>query len=238
MQAPTAFELLAVWERCSGRTPAERGVELLALASPDEPAELTVGRRDELLLDLRERTFGSRLAAGGRCAACGESVEFSLDADELHVAESEPPAELSLAVDRYELRFRLATGGDLAAVSRAPSAEIARGRLLERCVVEARHDGAEVPVATLPPAVTVALAERMAAADPQADVALALTCPACGHSWTAAFDPASFLWSELDTWARQTLHDVHTLATAYGWSESEVLALGARRRVYLELVGA
>jgi len=242
VRAPTAYELLAVWERCAARTPAERAVELLALASPDAPgdelAALTVGKRDELLLDLRERAFGSRLAAGGRCAACGEPVEFTLEADELYVAEPERPTELSLSVDGYELRFRLATGADLAAVSRALDAEVARSRLLARCVLEARRDGAEVPVATLPRAVVEALAGRMAAADPQADVELGLSCPACGHAWKASFDPASFLWSELDAWTRQTLHDVHTLATAYGWTESEVLALGARRHVYLELAGA
>jgi hypothetical protein len=77
----------------------------------------------------------------------------------------------------------------------------------------------------------------MAAADPRADVELALACPACAHEWTAAFDAAAFLWSELDAWTRRTLHDVHTLATAYGWTEAEVLALGRRRHVYLELVG-
>lgn len=241
MRAPTAFELLAVWERCAARTPAERAVELLALARPDAPggelAALTVGERDGLLLGLRERAFGARLAAGGRCGECGEAVEFSLDASSLRVDGAAPLAELSLSVDAYELRFRLPTGADLAAVSRAPNAEVARSRLLDRCVLEARREGAEVAVGTLPRAVTEALAERMAAADPRADVELALACPACGHEWAAAFDPAAFLWSELDAWTRRTLHDVHTLASAYGWTESEVLALGPRRHVYLELVG-
>ena len=33
--------------------------------------------------------------------------------------------------------------------------------------------------------------------------------------------------------------EVHTLATAYGWSEAETLALGdARRAMYLEMVSA
>ena len=36
-----------------------------------------------------------------------------------------------------------------------------------------------------------------------------------------------------------TLAEVHALAAAYGWTEAEVLALSAaRRRAYLELVGA
>ena len=47
----------------------------------------------------------------------------------------------------------------------------------------------------------------------------------------------AFLWAEIHAWAQQLLRDVHTLAIAYGWSETEVLALpAARRRAYLDLV--
>ena len=78
----------------------------------------------------------------------------------------------------------------------------------------------------------------MAAADPQADVELALSCPACGHAWPAAFDIASFLWTEVDAWARVLLHEIHALASAYGWREADILALSPRRRrAYLELIG-
>ena len=78
----------------------------------------------------------------------------------------------------------------------------------------------------------------MADADPQADVRLAVTCPSCGTGWEVPFDAGSFLWSEVEAWARRTLLEVHQLAAAYGWSEAEVLALGPRRRqAYLELVG-
>jgi len=83
-----------------------------------------------------------------------------------------------------------------------------------------------------------AVADRMAAADPQGDVELALTCPACGHAWPAAFDIASFFWTEVDAWARVLLHEIHALASAYGWREVDILALTPwRRRAYLELIG-
>ena len=45
------------------------------------------------------------------------------------------------------------------------------------------------------------------------------------------------LWSELEACARRLLHDVDVLARAYGWTETEVLALGAAPGAYLELVG-
>ena len=50
-------------------------------------------------------------------------------------------------------------------------------------------------------------------------------------------DPA--LWAELEAVARRLAMEVHTLASAYGWSESEILSLSdARRRLYLEMVSA
>jgi hypothetical protein len=78
----------------------------------------------------------------------------------------------------------------------------------------------------------------VAQADPDADLQLDAPCPACGHHTSAVVDAASFLWAELDAWARGTLVEVHLLASTYGWTEPEVLSLSPRRRRhYLELAG-
>jgi hypothetical protein len=241
VRAPTPSELLAVWERCATRTPAEHALELLALASPDAPVagleSLTAGERDGRLLDVRERAFGSVLFGAASCGLCHELVEFSVRTENVRVEpRSRAEETLTLSCDGYDLRFRLPTGADVKAISRERDPASARRRLIDRCVLSARSDGAEVTAEALPEPVTEALAARMAEADPQADVELVLSCPACGHAWNASFDVASFLWSELDAWTRRTLHDVHVLASAYGWSEPEILALGPRRQLYLELV--
>ena len=79
----------------------------------------------------------------------------------------------------------------------------------------------------------------MAETDPQADVQLALACPACGHTWQATFDIVSFFWSEINAWAYHTLREVHGLALAYGWTETDILALSPQRRqLYLEMATA
>ncbi|HXI74354.1 MAG TPA: hypothetical protein VNG94_02120, partial [Pyrinomonadaceae bacterium] len=86
-------------------------------------------------------------------------------------------------------------------------------------------------------AVTDAVAKRMAEADPQADLRLDLSCPACGHRWQALFDIDSFFWSEINAWAQRVLTEVHALASAYGWRERDILDLSPRRRqFYLGLV--
>ena len=79
----------------------------------------------------------------------------------------------------------------------------------------------------------------MSEADPQADLEIDLACPACDHCWQASFDIESFFWSELSAWAKRLLGDVHILASAYGWRETDILNLPPqRRRVYLDLVNA
>jgi hypothetical protein len=45
------------------------------------------------------------------------------------------------------------------------------------------------------------------------------------------------VWRELDEWAERTLHEIHVIASNYGWSESEILELSARRRqTYVEMI--
>ena len=76
----------------------------------------------------------------------------------------------------------------------------------------------------------------MLAADPLSEVLVGVACPACGTEFVVDLDVAGFVWAELRGRARELLRDVHVLARAYGWTESEVLALGERRRAaYLEL---
>src|SRR6266511_595010 len=239
MHAPTAAELLGAWERSAALGPAEREDAFLRLTQPDEdPAGLPVGERDARLLELRELLFGGRLDGAAECPRCGEPVEYSASARTLR---TERPQAANgdghgLNAFGYELRFRLPTGGDLAEAAAAHDLEGARELLLERCVLSATADGREEAPAGLPPRVVAALAERLAEVDPLVDTRLALTCPGCGCDWTVALAIGSWLWSEVESWAWRTLFDVHVLASAYGWSEAAVLALGPRRELYLELV--
>ncbi|MEU9785099.1 hypothetical protein AB0H92_29750, partial [Streptomyces phaeochromogenes] len=131
----------------------------------------------------------------------------------------------------------LAAGGrGAAALPPAPAHPDPRRALLARCVVSAVRDGVDVPADALPETVQRRLAEEAQKADPGADVTLNVNCPECGAATRAELDIASYLWTELDAWARDVLLDVHLLATAYGWSEPEILALSPlRRRYYLEL---
>lgn len=240
MVALDAIRLLEVCERGRGATPVERALLLLEAVDAAAPeggwASLPLGRRDARILELRARTLGPVLETETRCPGCDERLELDLPVEELRDLESGGgEAEGSAVCDGYEVHFRLPTSGDLLA---AGEGEGAAERLLARCVMEVRREGRAASPSELPPSAIEALGAAMAEADPLADLQLALTCPACGHRWRAPFDPSAFFWREVEAWAPRLLEDVHRLAGAYGWTESEILGLSPWRRAhYLALVG-
>jgi hypothetical protein len=250
MRGPSAEVLLEAWEQGFGQSPAERGLTLLCAALPEassqDLARISIGRRDAELLSLREQIFGERLETLATCPSCGEHLELSLSAQELRAARGPEPSiagtpgdELSLDIGDYSVLFRLPNTCDLLAVAQMREPDAARSALLDRCVLSARRLGEPTRPEDLPADVVDSVCARMSEADPQADVRLEIACPACSHRWEAAFDILSFLWRVLGAWAVRTLHEIHTLASTYGWSQQDILALSAgRRRAYLELVGA
>jgi hypothetical protein len=234
MRGLTEREILPLWERGARGGPLARARVLLAAACPElaghEADALTVGARDAALLELRERTLGPRLAGFVACPDCGELLELELDTRELRAVGDvpAPAAENELVVDDVRVRFQPLTCGDVEAAATTADADVVRTRLAGRCVEDAD--------APLSEEVVAALAEALAARDPQAEILVGLTCPECDHAWQTVFDIGTFLWSEVAAYARRLLHEVATLAHSFGWSETDILELSpARRRHYLEL---
>ncbi|WP_321949235.1 hypothetical protein [Paraburkholderia sp. J10-1] len=205
----------------------------------DEPQQWPVGKRDRELLRVRVAAFGPTLEAVAACPACGAQAGFEVPGEALfaQACADEASVPRERVIDGFRLAWRPVTAGDLLAIEGAHDAGEAAKALLERCVRARRDDGSMVEVHSLPASVRAALGECLEAADPQASLRVALSCPACGHQWTMAFDIVSFLWHELSAWALRLLGEVHALAQAYGWSEADILALSAaRRRRYLGML--
>ena len=63
-----------------------------------------------------------------------------------------------------------------------------------------------------------------------------LSCAACSHAWQVTLDIERFLWTKVCATAKRLLRDVHTLASAYGWREPDILSLSStRRQIYVEM---
>jgi hypothetical protein len=233
-------ELLDVWERGLSARPFEQALALLSVASPESsPAALsrvTIGQRDTSLFRLREWAFGPELVVQAACPVCHELLDMVLPvADLCPLGNSAHIPEVSVCVEDYELRCRLPDSEDLITCA-ALEVNLRRQTLFTRCVIEASYQGEPIGAEQLPSPVVQAAIDRIAAAEPLADIRIDLTCPACEHRWSEPFDVVSFFWAEIDAWARRLFREVHTLASAYGWNESEVLALSPmRRQIYLAM---
>jgi len=239
MHPLTAARLLKVWERASQRTAVERALLLLAAACPenavDELARLSIGERDSLLIALREWTFGPQFVARVPCAKCSEPLEVAFNVADIRLDSPPQPESFSVDSDGYEVHFRLPNSEDVTLACDLDDAEQA---LLQRCVLRVTKDGAESFPHDLPAEITAIINARMAAADPQARVEIALSCVACRHKWSLGFDIVQYFWNEINAWANRMLREVHAIASAYGWREEEILSLSPRRRqFYVDLIG-
>ena len=242
MSALNASNLLATWEQGTAQHPLERAVRLLHLAWPHksaaEWANVSVGERDRQLLRLREQLFGPTVEATTRCPKCGNELELTFTARDLEstVVATQGDERLKVIAGEYEIDYRLPTTADLLEIASGSGQSLTV--LLDRCVV-ARHRDGPVQSTDLPPAVIEKLSTSMTEADPYAEIQIAMDCAGCSHRWSMVFDVVSYLWGEIEDWAERLLRDVHSLASAYGWSERDIVGMSAlRRRLYLELANA
>jgi hypothetical protein len=250
MSPLSVSELLTVWERGLAALPFERALIMLAAAcpetSPSALGRLSIGHRDANLLQLREWAFGPELAIVAACPSCQQALELTMPIAGLRVSTDSnmnPPLNSagefeSFVLRDYEVRYRSVNTEDIASCAGLdPMAS--RRKLLACCVISARRQGSAVFVEELPEDVAQKVEEQIAASDPQADTRLELTCPECHQGWKEVFDIVSFFWVEIDAWARRVLRDVNALARAYGWRESDILALSPmRRQIYLAMAQA
>jgi hypothetical protein len=243
MRAPTAAELLNVWENGLRQGPIGRALGLLEAVYPEQSAEilaeLSIGERDARLLQVREVLFGPSITSTTLCPRCSERLEWKSEVAELCVHEGKTSAtELCVEAETYRLKFRLPNSRDLAALSGGKSgSNDRRTQLLECCLLEASTSkGESLRIEQLSETALQAMVREMDRADPQSNVQISLACPACGHCWEGLFDIVSFLWAEINNWAERTLRTVHLLARTYGWREADILAMSpTRRQIYLEM---
>src|SRR5271165_1262910 len=230
MRALSQFETLAMWENGQGLHALDQGVLAVATAlaeSPEAVADWPLGRRNRALAELHASAFGAQLRGWTRCKRCNTQLEFQLDLHAL-LRTVEHAGDEWVTVGAH--RFRLPTSRDLAAISANPGDPVRS--LIDRCAGESADTWwteAEIEE----------IEERLSASDPLAEILLHFDCPDCGASFDETLELASFLWAEFESRAKRTLHDVHVLARAYGWSEAEILSLTpSRRQLYVEMVGA
>lgn len=244
MRSLTAPELLQVWENGLQYSQTDRSLTLLQYASSKEdinPATLSIGQRDAKLLQLRKWMFGSKLLNTALCPACGEKVEWENDVNDfmLQHSHADVAADFQITVDDFELHFRLPVSSDIKQLRREYTDEENELILLRQCVLEIKRGNVPCLFEDLPAYVLDAVDERISKEDAQADITVLLTCPACAHEWLSHFDIQSYLWTEINAWAKSMVQEVYVLARHFGWSEHDILNMSPQRRqLYLQMIFA
>jgi len=230
----TQAEVLTLWEAGRSLGALDRTVLVASVASLDKrsAADLPLGARNRSLAQLHCDAFGGILRGYTSCRACGEHLEFEFDGHTLAApAATEPSVSQLVPVGKW--LFRLPTSRDLAIAAGEPGEQAAAKRLLVSC-----YSGTEPDTNWTDEDMNI-IGQRLSEADPLAEILLHFDCPSCPASFDESLDLGGFVWAEIESQARRIFQHVHLLASAYGWSESEILALSpARRRAYVELVQA
>jgi hypothetical protein len=241
-----------MWEAAattsSGQT---RVLRVLEAGYPEEDWEslvhMSIGRRDQQLLKLREQVVEEHLTVVGECPQCQEAVELALSTRNLTAVGPDGEVDAKASARSHQFRhggmvieFRLPDSADLDLLAGYQDVEAARSTLHDRCVLSATaSDGSSCARSELPSDTQEALEAEMDRLDPLAVTQFALVCPACRYQWLARLDLAEIVLAELTAEGRSLMRDVADLARHYHWSEQSILAMSSRRRRgYLELAGA
>lgn len=246
MRSLSAQEVVGIWEQTAGGGGVARALAPLAAVcqehSREELARLPLGRRDALLLDLYRATFGPGFELHSRCPQCHERLDVDLSVNDLQAARNESglgDGSGEFRLGELILRFRAPDSNDMEIIALVAKPEEARQVLVKRCVLAAQRAAEEITVGHLTDEELAAFSEALSEADPQAEILLELDCPVCHFAWQALLDVVECFWHRLSVASRNLLREVHTLASAYGWREEDILALSPwRRRTYLEMVEA
>lgn len=196
-----------------------------------------VGERTAALLALlRESEGAEAIAITLRCAAagCGARLEIELPHAAFAVVPptSETSASETITIHRDDgdaFSLRRPTGEDLHAWGALRP--VSREQALMAMLTSLSIAGAPRP------GDAARAAEALAEADPLVAFSVVCACPICGHEAEHEVDLEGLVLQRLAARQRALLREVHTLASRYGWTESEILAVTpARRARYLELI--
>ena len=215
-QPVAAVRVLAACLEAAGRPPAEETL----LAWP-------VSHRLQGLLAVTIATRGEHWVMTATCSepSCGASMDLPLSLNAFR--RSADPAVVPCALpDGRSIDLAVPTGADqlawLAAGDASPSAILGRLTTLPDDVDAIRPDWLEAIEAAL---------DR---ADPLTTQEIDTVCPECGAEVSFELDLEARCLALLAAEQPGMLDDIHALATAYHWSEAEIMAIPpSRRRKYL-----
>ena len=194
---------------------------LSRLADGVDLSTLTVSQIDRALVGTYLMLYGPRAECQAACESCGERYDFTLDLPQI-VADQDaerpgpPDADGTWALS-VGARVRAPTQADLAGDP---------ATLAARLTVEG-HAGADE------------ISAFLETAEPVLTLDMSARCPDCGTAAEVRFDLSTYLTRRLAAERPFLVRETHLIASRYGWSHREIMALTRDdRRAYAGLIEA
>jgi hypothetical protein len=222
--------LLSVWNMGAGQSPHRRMGNLLASLFPALVLEQdTLGQRNRRLLQLHSGLFDRSIEARVACPECGTQNEFAIPRKDMlaaPIADADAVAVISAGGKTASFRQPRMADISIAAQDDDPKAALVR-----LCSI----DG----VTELSDREARALAAHYETLDPLSNIIISTPCVQCGATISATVELADFVTKDVERLADSLLRDIDCIASAYGWTEAEILALPADRRMrYVSMIAA
>ncbi len=233
---------------CSDRTLPEKVTAVLAKTlhhvgnqEPTWPTvqALAVADRQFLMRSLSVCLGMEKIWLTAACIECGRHFDFFINQSKLPVKEAGkgfPFAATQISAGRC--RLRVPNGADQEAIAAAEHCEDAVQLLARRCMVHLpdNHTDRESPGEdgiTISPDDVLLIESAIEQVAPEVGTRVQAACPECNRENIVDVDP----YMCLGQGRTQLFSEIHTLASAYHWSETEILSLPKNRRQrYLKLI--
>jgi hypothetical protein len=202
-------------------------------ATTDRVRALSVGDRQFLIRRLGIELDTDECWLTGVCEHCGQPIDVAVRQSALPYKPATDGYPIATAQTSLgECRVRVPTGLDQEAMAVVEDESAAADELARRCVLDL-VPGRELDPAELTERDLEILGEAVESVAPEMVTEIQASCPHCSGQTAIAIDPYRCL-RNLDV---GVLRQVHTLASAYHWSEAEILALPRQRRLrYLQMI--
>lgn len=203
------------------------------IASPEQVRELSVADRQYLVCQLAVHIDDQVTWLTAACGGCREPFDISLRYSELPVkpAGSEFP-ETIVETSLGRLNVRVPTGTDQEAIAAIDNDREAMWALLGR-LLSHEDVGRTVDPRQLDDDEITAIETVVEDMSPEIATHLTTNCPHCDIENHVPMSPYTVIEHPLS----DVYGDIHILATAYHWSEEDILALPRHRRhAYLRMI--
>jgi hypothetical protein len=187
--------------------------------SEDDVAAMPLGQVRYLMAKLAQHFEADERWITSSCSDCNKPFDFPISLAALpYVTKGEAVSTVETSLGAIGIRQPCA--GDHIAIAGLPQSE-RKTELLSLTTGQTAQTIAKFSVADLE-AIDLALGDL----SPQYTTAAAASCPACGQMNAVPISTSDWLADV----GEGPFEDVHTIASAYGWSEDEILTLPRWKR--------